>query len=65
MLLVVWDQLTVPVGVYPFTVTVQMTTVDEPATADLGVQETFVFVTFVVTAKLYFPEDGKFLESPP
>jgi len=65
VLLVVWDQLTVPVGAYPFTVTVQMTTVDEPTSTDFGVQETPIFVTFVVTTRLYVPEDGKFLESPP
>jgi hypothetical protein len=39
--------------------------VDDPATADLGVQETVVFVTFVVTVRMCVPEDGEFLESPP
>jgi hypothetical protein len=43
----------------------QTTTVDEPATTELGLQETVVFVASVVTARLYVPEDGEFLVSPP
>ena len=39
-----WDQLTVPAGEEPITLAVQVMVVDEPATADLGVQETVVFV---------------------
>jgi hypothetical protein len=40
-------------------------TVDESATADLGVQITVVFVTFIATVKLRDPTEGRFLESPP
>jgi hypothetical protein len=40
-------------------------TIDEPAATNAGVQKVIVFVTFVVTVRLYVPEDGKFLESPP
>jgi hypothetical protein len=40
-------------------------TVDEPATADFGEQETLVFVAFVVTSRLNVPEDAGLYLSPP
>jgi hypothetical protein len=40
-------------------------TVGEPATANLGVQETVVVVVFMVTNKLYPPAVAGFLRSPP
>jgi len=39
-------------------------TIDEPATADLGVQETAVLVAFIVTDRLYVPAHGELFESP-
>jgi hypothetical protein len=62
---VICDSVTVPVGKYPLTVTLQVMIVDEPATADIGLQETVVLVAFVVTIKLYVPADWKLLASPP
>ncbi len=59
-----FDQVTMPVGAYPFTLAVQVMTVEEPATTDLGVQETVVFEVFTVTTKLYHPVVGELAESP-
>jgi len=54
----VWVQITVPVGEYPATVTRQVMTVDEPATADFGAQEVLVVVTLGFTVNVFVPEDG-------
>jgi hypothetical protein len=68
----IWDQLTVPVipkQIRQMTQsgsTVQVMIVDEPATADLGLQErTSILVFCFVTVRLYVPADGEYLESPP
>jgi hypothetical protein len=42
---------------------VQVIIVDEPATVDLGVQETVVLVVFNVTPRLCVPTDGRRLPS--
>jgi len=39
--------------------------VGEPATANLGMQETVVVVTFIFTARLAVPTALELLESPP
>ena len=60
-----WDQVTVPVGEEPVTFALHVMIVDEPATADFGVQETVVVVALTVTTRvLDVPEDAEFWESP-
>jgi len=58
------DHVTAPVGEYPATLALQMMVVDEPAMTELGLQETIVLVTIIVTVKLCVPANGEFLESP-
>jgi hypothetical protein len=59
------DQVTLPVGEYPVTVALQLTTFDEPTITYFGLQEIVVFVVFTVTTRLYAPAVAGLLESPP
>ncbi len=57
------DQLTVPVGDFPLTTSVQV--VETPTFGAEGEQETMLFpLRLLSTAKVYVPELGRFWESP-
>ena len=61
----VWDHVTVPVGMlYPLTLTLQVIFVEEPATAEVGLQETVVVEGFFFTVRPKVPKEDGFFLSP-
>jgi hypothetical protein len=59
-----WVQLTAPVGAYPLTTAVHVELPAGAAERERSVQDTFVFVTFIFTARGKIPNERALRESP-